>query len=136
MNPEQIITNKLKEAVLSLYGFDLEASFLQTQTTRKEFEGDITAVMFPLLKISKKSPEETGKEIGNYILSNNSDIESFNVVKGFLNLKFSSSFWIGIFKIIASVPDYGQAPPTGKCVMVEFYKKQPFRMFSCEIVGG
>ncbi len=120
MNPEQIIINKLHEAVLSLYGIKLAESFFQTQTTRKEFEGDITAVMFPLLKISKKSPEETGKEIGNYILSNNSEIESFNVVKGFLNLKFSSSFWIEIFKTIAAANDYGQAPPTGRCVMVEF----------------
>ncbi|MEN6619639.1 MAG: arginine--tRNA ligase [Rikenellaceae bacterium] len=120
MNPEQLISVKLKEAVFSLYGVELELKFFQTQATRKEFEGDITAMMFPLLKFSKKSPEDTGKEIGNYILSKDIDTKSFNVVKGFLNIKLSNEFWVTIFKTIASSPDYGQAPPSGKCVMVEF----------------
>lgn len=120
MNPEQLIQVLLKEAVLKLYGQDLENSFFQTQTTRKEFKGDITAVMFPLLKISKKSPEQTGNEIGNCILSLSPVIESFNVVKGFLNIKLSKDYWLNNLKIIASNPDWGQAPPTGKCVMVEF----------------
>jgi len=120
MNPEQLIQVLLKEAVLKLYGKDLENYFFQTQTTRKEFKGDITAVMFPLLKISKKSPEQTGNEICNCILSLSPVIESFNVVKGFLNIKLSKDYWLNNLKIIASNPDWGQAPPTGKCVMVEF----------------
>jgi len=120
MNPEQLIGELLKQAAFKLYGQDLENSFIQTQTTRKEFKGDITAVMFPLLKISKKSPEQTGNEIGNFILSLSPVIESFNVVKGFLNIKLSKDYWLNSLKTISSSPDWGQAPPTGKCVMVEF----------------
>ncbi|MFA6335634.1 MAG: arginine--tRNA ligase [Bacteroidales bacterium] len=120
MNPEELISVKLKEAVSTLYNFEPGSNLFQTQATRKEFEGDITVVMFPLLKISKKSPEETGNEIGNYLLSNSVEIESFNVVKGFLNIKLSQKYWFNNFKTIASTPDWGQAPPSGKCVMVEF----------------
>ncbi len=120
MNPEKLISEKLREAVSSLYNFEAGPASLQTQATRKEFEGDITAVMFPLLKISRKSPEETGKEIGNYMLNNSDDIESFNVVKGFLNIKLSGEYWLNCFRTIASTPDWGQAAPSGKSVMVEF----------------
>ena len=120
MNPELLISNKLKEAVNTLYGHDLELSSFQTQATRKEFVGDITAVMFPLLKISKKSPEQTGSEIGNKLIEISPEIESFNVVKGFLNIKLSNNYWLNIFRQIAAHNDWGQAPTSGKSVMVEF----------------
>jgi len=120
MNPEQFITVKLKEAVFKLYNQELELSFFQTQATRKEFEGDITAVMFPLLKISKKSPEQTGQEIGQCLINISTEIESFNVVKGFLNIKLSKDYWLNNFRTIASNTDWGQAPSSEKCVMVEF----------------
>lgn len=120
MNPEQLISQKVNEAVVSLYGVDPELNLVQTQATRKEFEGDITAVMFPLLKISKKSPEQTGEEIGDYIKANCHDVENFNVVKGFLNIKLSSKYWLSVFSVIASSDDFGQQPESGKTVMVEF----------------
>jgi arginyl-tRNA synthetase len=120
MNPEQLISQKVKEAIVSLYGVDPELSLIQTQATRKEFEGDITAVMFPLLKISKKSPEQTGEDIGNFIRTNCPDVENYNVVKGFLNIKLSWKYWFSVFSVIASTEDFGQQPESGKTVMVEF----------------
>jgi arginyl-tRNA synthetase len=120
MNPEQLISIKVKEAVSSLYGVEPDMKLIQTQATRKEFDGDITAVMFPLLKTSKKSPEQTGEEIGRYIKSNCAEIENFNVVKGFLNIKLSPGYWKSIFAEIAAAEDFGQQPDSGKSVMVEF----------------
>src|SRR3989339_75820 len=120
MNPEHLISQKVKEAIVSLYGVDPEMNLIQTQATRKEFEGDITAVMFPLLKISRKSPEQTGEEIGKYISANCSDVENYNVVKGFLNIKLSWKYWLSVFSVIASTDDFGQQPESGKTVMVEF----------------
>ena len=120
MNPEQLISQKVKEAIVSLYGVDPEMNLIQTQATRKEFEGDITAVMFPLLKISRKSPEQTGEEIGKYISANCSDVENYNVVKGFLNIKLFWKYWLSVFSVIASTDDFGQQPESGKTVMVEF----------------
>lgn len=120
MNPEVFVSLKAKEAIKSLYGVEIEDKLVQTQATRKEFEGDITLVTFPLLKTSKKSPEETAKQIGEYIAQNNPEIESFNVVKGFLNLKFSVAYWQGIVTDIYNASDYGQLPSTGKTIMIEF----------------
>ncbi len=120
MNPEQLITKKVREAVSALYSENLPETFFQTQATRKEFEGDITAVMFPLLKISKKSPEQTGEDIGRFITSNSEEIESYNVVKGFLNIKLSFEYWLKIFSTICQSDDWGQIENSGKTVMVEF----------------
>ena len=120
MNPEKLILSKLKEAVSVLYGQNPEESMLQTQATRKEFAGDITIVVFPLLKISKKSPEETSREIGEYLTSNSNEIESYNVVKGFLNIKLSNNYWLDIFSKISLSKDWGQHPSSGKSVMVEY----------------
>lgn len=120
MNPEKLISSKLKEAVTNLYGNIPDESLFQTQATRKEFEGDITAVIFPLLKISKKSPDITSSEIGEYLISKCEEIESFNVVKGFLNLKFSNAYWLNVFNEIYIHNDWGQLPSSGKNVMVEY----------------
>ena len=120
MTPEQFISTKAAEAVKSIYGADIEPSMLQVQVTRKEFEGDYTLVVFPLLKISKKNPEATGNEIGEWLQTNVNEIASCNTVKGFLNISFSAAYWNGLFSGMAADGDYGQLPPTGKTIMVEF----------------
>ncbi|MGM0498478.1 MAG: arginine--tRNA ligase, partial [Bacteroidota bacterium] len=86
MNIEIRIAEKVVEAVRSLYEKDVKVSDIQTQRTRKDFEGDLTVVVFPLLRLSKRPPEQTGEEIGNYLKDNVSEIADFNVIKGFLNL--------------------------------------------------
>ena len=103
-----------------MYGADLPSASYQVQVTRKEFEGDYTLVMFPLLKVSRQSPEATGKAIGEWLKENAGEIDGYNIVKGFLNIRFSNSYWISLFSSIAGNPDYGQLPPTGKTIMVEF----------------
>ncbi len=120
MNPEVFIFDKAKEAVEFLYGVNADEKLIQTQATRKEFEGDITLVTFPLLKISKQAPEATASQIGGYLKEHNQEIESFNVVKGFLNIKFSERFWMKIFNDILNDRSFGQFSPTGKTVMVEY----------------
>ncbi|MBR5856321.1 MAG: arginine--tRNA ligase [Bacteroidales bacterium] len=120
MNPEIFIYEKAQAAIKELYGAEVNEKMIQTQATRKEFEGDITLVTFPLLKTSRKSPEITAQEIGAWLQENSPEIESFNVIKGFLNIKFSQWFWQGIFNEMSSTPDFGQLPPSGKTIMVEY----------------
>ena len=120
MNPIQLLTEKSVLAVKALYGFDAEPQMLQFQATRKEFEGDVTLVVFPLLRTSRKSPEATADEIGVWLRDNISEVASYNVVKGFLNIKLSDSYWADVLKGIAADPDFGRLPSTGKTVMVEF----------------
>lgn len=119
-NPEKFIADKAFEAVKALYGAEASASVFQVQATRKEFEGDYTLVVFPLLKMSGASPENTGKAIGDWLVSNCPEIAQYNVVKGFLNISFSAAFWNNVFSEIASSEDFGQHEPTGKTIMVEF----------------
>lgn len=119
-NPEIFIAKQAVEAVKVLYGAEVEQSAFQVQITKKEFEGDYTLVVFPLLKISKSSPEATGNAIGEWMQSNCPEVSGFNVVKGFLNISFSTVYWNGLFAVIASAGDFGQHAPTGKTVMVEF----------------
>ncbi len=107
-------------AIKELYGTEVNTSLLQLQPTRKEFEGDVTLVVFPLLKVSRKSPEATAAEIGEWLSAKLDMVSGFNVVKGFLNVKLSALFWGEILHQIASEKDFGQLPPTGKTVMVEF----------------
>ncbi len=120
MNPENFIFEKAKMAVEALYGAEVNEKMIQTQATRKEFEGDITLVTFPLLKTSRKSPEITAQEIGAWLKENCQEVESFNVIKGFLNIKFSEWFWQSIFNEIYAAEDFGQLPDTGKTIMVEY----------------
>ncbi len=120
MNPDIFISKKLAEAVMALYNAAPDSKLLQPQATKKEFDGDLTIVTFPLLRVSKKSPEATAEEIGNWLKTNCPEIKSYNVVKGFLNLKFSDAFWLKEFADIYATKDFGQLPPTGKTVMVEF----------------
>ena len=120
MTPEQFIIEKAAQAVKELYGAEVPSSLLQVQVTRKEFEGDYTLVVFPLLKISKASPEMTGKAVGDYLKDNCPEISGYNVVKGFLNISFSEVYWHSLFKAIAASEDFGQLPATGKTIMVEY----------------
>ena len=120
MNPELFINAQAKLALKELYGAEVEERLIQTQATRKEFEGDITLVTFHLLKTSHKGPEQTAEEIGRWLKERCPEVESFNVVKGFLNIKFSLSYWSNIFRSISAAEDFGTLPPTGKRVMIEF----------------
>lgn len=119
MNIEQHIANVVFHAVDSLYG-GVDMSQIQIQKTRKEFEGDYTLVTFPLLRISRKSPEATAQEIGERIVADNADIEGFNVIKGFLNIVLGSAFWFERFGEIVADAHYGQAAPTGRNIMIEY----------------
>ena len=120
MTPETFIISKASEAIQALYGVGIDQSSLQVQVTRKEFEGDYTLVVFPLLKITKASPENTGNAIGEWLKTNCPEIASYNTVKGFLNISFSAAWWHGLFAEIASAEDFGQLPATGKTIMVEY----------------
>ncbi|MDZ4823106.1 MAG: arginine--tRNA ligase [Flavobacteriales bacterium] len=93
-----IISQSTIEAVEKLFGDSIPDTQIQLQKTRKEFEGDITLVVFPLTKISKKGPEQTADAIGNYLKEHIQDVQGFNVVKGFLNISMSQNFWLGFFE--------------------------------------
>jgi len=120
MTPESFIAGKAVLAIKDLYNTDIQASDIQVQVTRKEFEGDYTLVVFPLLRISHSSPDATGKAIGDWLTSNVPEISGFNVVKGFLNISLSQLWWNELFSEIASDPDFGVLPSTGRNIMVEF----------------
>lgn len=120
MTPELFLQTKASEAINALYGVQIDAATLQVQVTRKEFEGDYTLVVFPLLRISHSSPENTGNAIGGWMKENVPEIAGYNCVKGFLNLLFSAVYWDNSFAEIASDEDFGQLPATGRNIMVEF----------------
>lgn len=94
MNLEHTIQQLVEQALQQLYGLEIGQNPLQVQKTRKEFEGDMTVVLFPFIKLLRKSPEQIGKEIGDNLLKSSSVIEAYNVVKGYLNLKISVSYWL------------------------------------------
>ena len=119
MNIEQHITDVVLRTVESLYG-EVAPSQIQIQKTRKEFEGDYTLVVFPLVKMARKSPEAVATEIGERIVAENSEFGAFNVIKGFLNLSLDASFWQERFAEISADADYGQAAPTGRNIMIEY----------------
>ena len=119
---EKILTDKVKEAILSLYNHDVDEKQIQLQNTGKDFTGDITLVVFPFLGFSKKKPEETGEEIGNYLRENVKEISGFNTIKGFLNLVMDKKYWIEVFRDIKTDPDYGlrKQGSENKTILVEF----------------
>ena len=102
MNLEVRIAGKVADAVESLYQQELDPSDIQIQRTRKDFKGDFTVVVFPLLRFSKKPPEQTAEEIGEFLKDKVSEISGFNVIKGFLNLNIASKFWITFLNSINS----------------------------------
>lgn len=122
MNLEERLIESVVNGVKSLYGTDIEQSLVQLQKTKKEFEGHITLVVFPFVKISRKSPEQTANEIGAYLKENNDTVEAFNTIKGFLNLTISSKVWIDLLNDINAQEQYGIAPVTenSPLVMIEY----------------
>ena len=119
MNIEKFLFEAVKGSVEALYGA-LDGEQLQIQKTRKEFEGDYTLVTFPLLKLSRKSPEATATEIGEKLVATSGDVSAFNVIKGFLNISLSAAFWQARFGEIVVAENYGVAEPSGKTIMVEY----------------
>src|ERR1700744_1244780 len=108
------------KAVKALYQTDLDAADINLQPTRKEFEGQITIVTFPFTKFSRKSPEQTGVEIGEFLKSEVTEIAGFNVIKGFLNISLSDEYWLDKFYTKILLPDFAVFKPNGKKVMVEY----------------
>ncbi|UPZ15990.1 arginine--tRNA ligase [Flavobacterium humidisoli] len=120
MSLSQILTPSIQKAIQAL--FDVTVDKIEFQTTRKEFEGDITMVIFPLLKLTKSNPVELGNKIGNYLVENVSEVARFNVVSGFLNIVISDSYYVNFFNGIKDQNQFGFiAPnPDDKAVMVEY----------------
>lgn len=114
------IIRETLNAVKALYQTDISESEVNLQETRKEFEGQFTVVTFPFTRFSKKSPEQTGQEIGEYMKTNVPEIAKFNVIKGFLNLSIADSFWFDTFKNSIVKEDFGIFPASGRKVMVEY----------------
>ena len=119
---EQQITNAVIAGIKELYGTDIAAEQIQLQKTKKEFKGHLTLVVFPFLRTSKKSPEQTAQDIGEYLQKNESAVTEFNVIKGFLNLTVSASCWVDLLNSINATADYGIVPVTenSQLVMIEY----------------
>ena len=124
--PNMNIENKLVTSVISglkaLYGQEVPAAQVQLQKTKKEFEGHLTLVVFPFLRMSKKGPEQTAQEIGEYLQANEPAIAAFNVIKGFLNLTIASASWIELLNAVHADDQYGivTATPSSPLVMIEY----------------
>jgi len=108
------------KAVKTLYQTDIDASAVSLQETRKEFEGQVTIVTFPFTRFSKKSPEQTGAEIGEYLKNELAEVSAFNVIKGFLNISIASGYWIEQLNNVIAADDFAVFKPNGKKVMVEY----------------
>lgn len=122
MNIEQKLVTSVIGGLKALYGQDVPAAQVQLQKTKREFEGHLTLVVFPFLRISKKGPEQTAQEIGEYLLANDPTVAAFNVIKGFLNLTIASSAWIELLNGIHADAGYGITPATehSPLVMIEY----------------
>ncbi|WP_417557855.1 arginine--tRNA ligase [Mesoflavibacter zeaxanthinifaciens] len=120
MNLQDILTTQIKSAVKSNFNADLES--VEFQATRKEFPGDITVVVFSMLRVVKGNPVQIGESIGNYLVENVNEVEGFNVVKGFLNLEISASYFVEFFNAIKDETTYGfeDAIAENDAVMVEY----------------
>ena len=118
MNLESVLRSEIHKAIAAL--FNQQVDNFQLQPTNQEFEGSHTVVCFPLTKLSKKSPEETAKLIGEYLVANSGIINRFNVVKGFLNLVVDDTTWMKVFTSIYDSGTYGTLPSNGSEIMVEY----------------
>lgn len=122
MTVESIIAAAVAKAISQLYGSEIDPTSIVPQATRKEFEGNLTIVVFPYLKASHKSPEATATEIGEWLVANEPAVEKFNVVKGFLNITVDPAFWRSVLHEIAADPNFGitAANENSDLVMVEY----------------
>lgn len=120
IHAEAVLADTIHKALQELYS--MQAVNLSFQKTRKEFEGDFTLVTFALTKASKRSPDQLGKELGDYLLQHNSQVSAYNVVKGFLNISLSGAFWLGYFNSVKNEARVGLKPEnsSGKTVMLEY----------------
>ena len=122
MNIANEIIRSALAAVKALYGQDVPEKMIQLQKTKREFEGHLTLVVFPLLKTSRKKPEETAEDIGRWLVENEPAVASYNVVKGFLNLTVSPQAWLQLLGDINADEHYGEVKPTAEAplVMIEY----------------
>ena len=122
MSIDQIIARGVANAVQALYGVETPAEKIVPETTKKDFEGDLTVIVFPWVKAARKSPEAVGQEIGQWLVENEPAVEKFNVIKGFLNLTIKPTFWNSVLTSIVDTPSYGITPVTeaSPLVMVEY----------------
>lgn len=120
MSLSQILTSSIQKSIQAL--FDVTVDKIEFQTTRKEFEGDITMVIFPLLKVIKSNPAELGNKIGNYLVENVTEVARFNVVSGFLNIVIADSYYLNFFNEIKDNSKFGYVTPNpdDKAIMVEY----------------
>ncbi len=122
MSLDNIISQAAARAVKELYGVDADPASITPQTTRKEFEGNLTLVVFPWVKAARKSPEAVATEIGNWLVDNEPAVDRFNVVKGFLNIVIEPTFWSSVLEHVYQTPDFGITPATeaSPLVMIEY----------------
>lgn len=122
MEIDKVISGAVAKAVATLYGIEVEPSSIVPQATRKEFEGNLTVMVFPWVKAARKAPEAVGAEIGQWLVDNEAAVAGFNTVKGFLNLVITPTYWNSVLKKIEETPNYGTVAPTDKSplVMVEY----------------
>jgi arginyl-tRNA synthetase len=118
MNLDVTLRSEIQNAVMALFNHQVEA--LQLQPTNQEFEGSHTVVCFPLTRVSKKKPEETAQAIGEYLVAHSRLVNRFNVVKGFLNIVLNDRVWIDVLESIFTNTSFGQLPPNGQEIMVEY----------------
>ena len=119
---ETALNGKIKEAIKFLYNSEVTSDLIQIQETRKDFKGDFTLVVFPLLSFSKNTPEKTSENIGNYLIDNFAAVARYNVIKGFLNLEISDTWWIEFFRKLAAEKNpfaYCKAKDS-KTILVEY----------------
>jgi arginyl-tRNA synthetase len=119
-NAASLIQRHLTLAVKELYGLDISDNLLPITPTRKEFQGDFTVVTFPLSKLAKKKPDNIGEDLGHILVRDLPEIDSFNVIQGFLNLSFVPSFWNAFVLSLQDNPTFGELPANGERVLVEF----------------
>ena len=119
-NAASLIQHHITLAVKELYGLDISDNLLPITPTRKEFQGDFTVVTFPLTKLAKKKPDIIGEELGHVLVRDLPEIDSFNVIQGFLNLSFVPSFWNAFVLSLQDNPTFGELPANGERVLVEF----------------
>ncbi|WP_417619552.1 arginine--tRNA ligase [Oceanihabitans sediminis] len=120
MNLQNTLSNQIKQAVKSIYEVELET--VEFQATRKEFAGDITVVVFPMLRLIKGNPMQIGESIGEYLVKNVSEVKAYNVVKGFLNIEIQDAYYLDFFNSVKNNKTYGFVAPNAddKAVMVEY----------------
>ena len=122
MSLDKTISAAVAKAVGELYGITAAPDSIQTSATRKEFEGNLTVMVFPFVKAAHKAPEAVGTEIGRWLVDNEPAVAAFNTVKGFLNIVIAPSYWNDVLRTIETTENYGTVTPTAESplVMVEY----------------